>query len=342
MGPLRSFLVWRSFIPYLRRLVLTTVPRTEPSAAIAALEPTALAATHAAALACRRWVGRGRAHDADAAAAEAMRAALAQAPGRGTVVVGEGAKDDAPMLYDGERLGRGESAFDIAVDPLECTTLCAKGLPGSLATIAFARRGSMARLGCSFYMDKLVARAPAGDAVDLALTPEENLRRAAEALDRPVAALRVVVLDKPRHRELIERLHAAGARVTSPPDGDVAGALGALIPGGDADLLMGTGGTPEGVMTACAARALGGRMQARLAPQREDEAAALARAGLDTDRIYDLDELVAGESLFAATGVTGGALLRAPWWGEGQLHTESIVIAAASVRRIVHAHPEEG
>src|SRR5215211_7563327 len=159
------------------------------------LESTALAATRAAALACRSWVGRGRAHDADAAAAEAMRAALAQAPGRGTVVVGEGAKDDAPMLYDGECLGRGGREFDIAVDPLECTKLCAKGLPGSLATIAFARRGSMARLGCSFYMDKLVASGPADAALDLVRGPEENLRRAADALGRPVAALRVAVLD---------------------------------------------------------------------------------------------------------------------------------------------------
>jgi fructose-1,6-bisphosphatase II len=271
-----------------------------------------------------------------------MRAALAQAPGRGTVVVGEGAKDDAPMLYDGECLGRAGREFDIAVDPLECTKLCAKGLPGSLATIAFARRGSMARLGCSFYMDKLVASGPAGAALDLVRGPEENLRRAADALGRPVAALRVAVLDKPRHRELIERLHAAGARVTSPPDGDVAGALGALLPGGDADLLMGIGGTPEGVMTACAAGALGGRMQARLAPQREDEAAALAGAGLDTERIYELDELVGGESVFVATGVTGGTLLRGPWYRDGQLWTESIVIAAGSVRRIVQAHPEEG
>jgi fructose-1,6-bisphosphatase II len=321
--------------------MVATAPRVKrPASATAALEPTALAATCAAALACRRWVGRGRGHDADAAAAEAMRAALAEAPGRGTVVVGEGAKDEAPMLHDGERLGRGGGhEFDIAVDPLECTKLCAKGLPGSLATIAFAPRGAMARLGCSFYMDKLVARAPAGG-VDL--PPEENLRRVSEALGRPISTLRVAVLDKPRHRELIDRLHAAGARVTSPPDGDVAAALGALLPDGDADLLMGIGGTPEGVMTACAARALGGFMQARLAPQGENEAAALARHGLDTERIYEVDDLVDGESLFAATGVTGGALLRGPWHCEGQVGTESIVIAAGSVRRIVQAHPEEG
>jgi fructose-1,6-bisphosphatase II len=320
--------------------VLTTAPTVQRLSALATLEPTALAATRAAALACRHWVGRGRPHAADATAAAAMRAALANAPARGTVVVGEGAKDDAPMLFDGERLGNGADAFDIAVDPLECTTLCAKGLPGALATIAFARRGSMARLGCSFYMDKLVAAGAAGDAVDLRLTPEQNLRRTAAALDRPVGALRVVVLDKPRHRELIDRLHTAGARVISPPDGDVAGALGALLADG-ADLLMGVGGTPEGVMTACAARALGARMQARLAPQRADEAAALARAGLDSERIYEADDLVDGESLFAATGVTSGALLRAPWRRDGQLCTESIVIAAGSVRRIVQAHPEE-
>ena len=327
----------RSFVASM----LATAPTVEAAAqAMAALEPTALAATSAAALACRRWVGRGRAHDADAAATEAMRAALADAPGRGTVVVGEGAKDEAPMLYDGEVVGRRDGrAFDIAVDPLECTKLCAKGLPGSLATIAFAAPGSMARLGCSFYMDKLVAALPAGS---VELSPEENLRGAAAALDRPVGTLRVAVLDKPRHRELIDRLHAAGARVISPPDGDVAAALGALLPGGDADLLMGIGGTPEGVMTACAARALGGFMQARLAPQGEDEAAALARAELDTERTYEVDDLVGGESLFVATGVTDGALLRGPWRRDGQLHTESIVIVAGSVRRIVQAHHEEG
>jgi fructose-1,6-bisphosphatase II len=320
--------------------MLATAPRAEAAAqAMAGLEPTALAATRAAALACRRWVGRGRGHDADSAAAEAMRAALADAPGRGTVVVGEGAKDDAPMLHDGELVGRSDGhAFDIAVDPLECTKLCAKGLPGSLATIAFAPPGSMARLGCSFYMDKLVAALPAGD---VGLPPEENLRRAAGALDLPVSTLRVAVLDKPRHRELIDRLHAAGARVISPPDGDVAAALGALLPGGDADLLMGIGGTPEGVMTASAARALGGFMQARLAPQGEDEAVALARADLDTERTYEVDDLVGGGSLFAATAVTDGALLRGPWCCDGPLYTESIVIAAGSVRRIVQAHHEE-
>lgn len=305
---------------------------------LAELEFSALAATRAAALSCQRWIGRGDPDAADAAATNAMRAVLSEAPGRGTVVIGEGTKDAAPMLYVGERLGRGGREFDIAVDPLECTKLCAKGMPGSLATIAIAEPGTMATLGPSFYMDKLVAPGAARGAVDIERGPEDNLRTVARALGKTVAGLRVVVLDKPRHEQLIKRVHAAGACVISPPDGDVAGSLAALLLStGEADLLMGVGGTPEGVMTACAARASGGCMQARLAPQREDEAEALAEAGLDGERIYELDELVNGRSFFAATGVTGGPLLRRPWVSEGQAYTESIVIADGSVRRVVEA-----
>lgn len=306
---------------------------------LAELEPVALAATSAAALACQRWIGRGSGDGADRAATEAMRAALGDASGLGTVVVGEGTKDEAPMLFDGEQLGaEGGFEFDIAVDPLECTTLCAKGLPGSLATIAFAEPGTMASLGVAFYMDKLVGPPAMRGVLDLTAPPEINLERAAAARHKPVAQLRVVVLDKPRHERLIERLHRAGASVSSPPDGDVAGALATLLPDADADLLMGIGGTAEGVMTACAARALGGFMQARIAPQRPDEAQAVASAGLSTQRVYELDELAAGESLFVATGVSGGALLRRPWHHRGSIHTDSIVIAAGSVRRVVEEH----
>ena len=175
--------------------------------------------------------------------------------------------------------------------------------------------------------------------LDLSAAPEINLQRAAAALDKPVDQLRVVVLDKPRHEQLIERLRSAGASVSSPPDGDVAGALAALLPDAGADLLMGIGGTAEGVMTACAARALGGFMQARLAPQRPDEGQAVAGAGLSTQKVYELDELAAGGSLFVATGVSGGALLRQPWHEDGRIHTDSIVIAQGSVRRVVEAHP---
>jgi fructose-1,6-bisphosphatase II len=307
----------------------------------ALLEPVALAATRAAALACQQWVGRGNSNAADGAATEAMRAVLASAPGCGTVVIGEGEKDDAPMLYDGERLGAGQSpSFDIAVDPLECTTLCAKGLPGSLATIAFAEADSMAVLTPAFYMDKLVGRPAVGGAINISDPPERTLKRAAEALSKPVDELVVVVLDKPRHVDLIKRLHQTGARVVSPPDGDVAGSLAALLPDGEADLLMGIGGTPEGVLTACAVRALGGFMQGRLAPQREDEARAVAAAGMDLDRVYELDDLVSGDCFFAATGVTGDMLLRHPWRSGSASCTESIVVDRGAVRRIVECATE--
>jgi fructose-1,6-bisphosphatase II len=300
--------------------------------AITELEPTALAATTGAALACQAHVGRGDKLAADGAATEAMRAALAAAPATGTVAIGEGEKDDAPMLYNGERLGAGGPEFDIAVDPLECTTFCAKGLPGSLATIAFAGHDALLRPGPSFYMDKLVGPAAARDAIDITEPPEENLGRIAAALGKPVSELRAVVLDKPRHADLIVRLRHAGVSVTTPSDGDVAGSLQALIPTYDIDLLMGVGGTPEGVMTACAARALGGGMQGRLAPQSDAEEAALTGAGLDIHRVLELDDLVGSEAFFVATGVTGGVLLHAPRESRGELATESIVVAEGSVR----------
>ena len=300
------------------------------------LHEAALAATRAAALASREWAGRGDPVAADRAAVEAMRTALASCPGTGTVVVGEGAKDEAPMLFAGERLGRPPGPeFDIAVDPLECTKLCARGLAGSLATIALAERGALAALAASFYMDKLVGPTALSGAVRIDDRPERTVAQAADALGKPVGELRIVVLDKPRHEALIDRLRRAGARVITPPDGDVAGALCALLPDGDADLLMGVGGTPEGVMTACAARALGGFMEARLAPQGPEEAAALASAGLSVDRTWRLDDLVGSECCFAATGVTGGGLLRAPWSAAGRAFTESILIAGGAARRSI-------
>jgi len=310
------------------------------SGSVRPLEPVALAATRAAALACQYWVGRGKKDEADEAATEAMRTVLAAGPGKGTVVIGEGAKDEAPMLFDGEELGEGEGPdFDIAVDPLECTTLCSQGLPGSLATIAFAESGTMTRLGPAFYMDKLVGPPELCDVVHLSEPPEANLERAAEALGKSVEEMVVVVLDKPRHEELIGKIHDAGACVITPPDGDVAGALQPLLPDGGADLLMGIGGTPEGIMTACAVRSLGGCMQARLAPQSEDEEEGLREAGLPTEQVYELDDLVNGDSFFVATGVTGGSLVRSPWRADGQTYTESIVIAAGWIRQVVEAQP---
>jgi fructose-1,6-bisphosphatase II len=320
----------------------TSVATAVPTGRIdlAALEAVALAATRAAALACQPFVGRGDKHSADAAATEAMRRTLARAPGLGTVVIGEGEKDGAPMLYNGERVGAGGPAFDIAVDPLECTTFCAKGLPGSLATIAFAEGGALLRPGPSHYMEKLVAPPAAREAIDITDGPTTRLTRVAAALGKEISELRVVVLDKPRHVELVERLRRAGASVTTPSDGDVAGALDALLPSGEADLLMGVGGTPEGVMTACAAKALGGGMQARLAPQSDAEARALADAGLDADRVYDLEDLVDGSAFFVATGVTGGSLLGRPRALDDSLVTESLMVSERGIR-LVQAEPQE-
>jgi fructose-1,6-bisphosphatase II len=305
-----------------------------------ALESTALATVRAAALACRPMVGRGSGRAADAAATDAMRAALEAAPGSGTVVSGEGAKDAAPMLFDGERLGRPDAPpFDVAVDPLECTQLCATGLPGALTTIAFAPSGSLWSPGPGHYMEKLVVAHAARDAIDLRDEPEVNLVRIADALGRKVGAVRVLVLDKPRHGELIARLRAAGAQVQTPPAGDVAGAVLAALPGSDVDALMGVGGTPEGVLAACAVSALGGAMHARLAPQRPAEARRVVAAGLDLTEVLTADDLATGPALFAATGVTGGALLRAPWVSDGLLSTESILVRPGLVRRIVDSTP---
>jgi fructose-1,6-bisphosphatase II len=306
-----------------------------------ALEATALAAVRAAALACRPLVGRGSGRAADAAATDAMRAALVTAPGSGTVVIGEGEKDAAPMLFDGERVGRPSAPpFDIAVDPLECTQLCAAGLPGALTTIAFAAPGSLWSPGPAHYMEKLVVSHAAREAIDLRDEPEANLGRIADALGRSVDATRVLVLDKPRHGELIARLRAAGAQVQTPAAGDVAGAVLAALPGSDVDVLMGVGGTPEGVLAACAVRALGGAMQARVAPQRPTEVRRVAAAGLDVSDVLTADDLATGPALFAATGVTGGALLRAPWAGDGLVSTESLLVRPGCVRWIVDSTPE--
>ena len=313
-------------------LALTQAPANELGAD-APLVWHALAATRAAALAAAAWAGRGDAHAADAAATSAMRSALGRAAATGVVVTGEGAKDDAPMLADGELTGAGRPTFDIAVDPLECTDLCAHGLPGALSTIAVAPQGSLWSPGPAFYMDKLVLPPVARVAARITDSPATVVQSVAEALGKDVAQLRVVVLDKPRHDALIAKLRSVGACVATPSAGDVAGALAVLLPDGGADLLLGIGGTPEGVLAACAARALGGGMQGRVAPQRDDERAAVEAAGLSPDRVLELDDLVAAGAAFVATGVTGG-LLAPPSRQDGFITTESIVIANGVVRYI--------
>ncbi|HEV3376592.1 MAG TPA: fructose-bisphosphatase class II [Thermoleophilaceae bacterium] len=303
---------------------------------VSRLEPVALAATRAAAIACQRWVGRGDPHSADAAATDAMRAALAKAPGIGNVVIGEGEKDAAPMLYNGEQVGNSDGTrFDIAVDPLECTKACAAGLPGSLATIAIAAPGTLWAPGPALYIEKLVVGAAARDAIDITARPEDTAVAVAWALEKTPQTLRAVVLGKPRHAELIGRLREMGVHVSTPADGDVAGALEVLLPDGSADLLVGVGGTPEGVLTACAVRALDGGMEARLAPQRQAESDALADAGVELERVLGLEDLAPGESLFVATGVTSGSIARGPARVGRAWRTDSIVISDGSVRRVL-------
>ncbi|WP_169542160.1 fructose-bisphosphatase class II [Solirubrobacter soli] len=275
---------------------------------LAALDPTARECVRAAAHACRAHVGSGDAHAADAAATDAMRAALARTPGTGTVVIGEGEKDAAPMLFNGERLGASPApAFDIAVDPLEGTSLCADDEPGAMTTIAFAAHGALWNPGPAHYMEKLVVSVKG--VVDLREPLETNLAALAKALQR--RRLRAVVLDKPRHAELIARLRAAGAEVTTIAAGDVGAAVLAATPDSRVDLLVGTGGTPEGVIAACAVKALGGDFQGRVDPQRPDEAQRVRAAGIRTG-VLTADEIVAGPALFAAAAVTGGPLLARP------------------------------
>ena len=307
--------------------------------------------TEAAALACAPHMGRGDKPAADAAATDAMRAVLARVDMDGIVVIGEGEKDEAPQLYNGERVGTGKGpALDLAVDPLEGTRLLAGGRTNAVAVIAAAPRGCLWDPGASFYMDKLVVGAEARDAIDLGRTPTENLHRIADALGRPVHSLTVFVLDKPRHDGLIREIRAAGARVSLHTDGDVMGALLAVVPETGVDVLMGTGGTPEGVIAAVAVKAMGGGMEGRRDPQLEDERRALATspAADEWGRVLSLDDLVAGEdAFFSATAVTDSPFLEGVRYDtrHSGVTTESLTIRAGSgsvryVRGIHQLDPE--
>ena len=314
--------------------------RGAPDALAASLESLALTAVRAAALAAAKHAGSGDGKAADGAATEAMRVILGETKGLGTVIIGEGEKDHAPMLYNGEQLGDGDGPrFDIAVDPVECTDLCAAGLPGSLTTIAFAGDGCLWSPGPGLYQDKLVVGRAARDAIDLRESPEHNVKSVAAALGKPVDHMRVLILDKPRHVELAARLRELGVRVIMPSAGDVAGAMFALLPGTGVDMLMGVGGTPEGIMAACAVKVLGGGMQTRLAPQRDEEREAVAAAGISTDEILDAEDLVRGPAIFAACGITGGTMLGAPRLTAGWISTQSLIVRPGSYRRIVESTP---
>ncbi|QGG47086.1 class II fructose-bisphosphatase [Heliorestis convoluta] len=270
--------------------------------------------TEAAALASARWMGRGDKNAADDAATEAMRAVFDTIRMDGRVVIGEGEMDEAPMLYIGEKLGTCESGdldFDIAVDPVEGTSVVAKGLNGSIAVLAAARRGCLLHAP-DMYMNKIAVGPAAAGKVHLDAPVEQNLRNVAEALRKDVEDLTVVILDRPRHEEIIRRCRSVGTRIQLIQDGDVAPAVATAFPDSGIDMMMGIGGAPEGVIAAAAIRCLGGDMQARLCPDSPEEEARCRKMGLEDPRkILLLDDLVSGEGvIFAATGITDGSLLK--------------------------------
>ncbi len=298
--------------------------------------------TEAAAMGAGRWIGRGDKIAADQGAVDAMRTMLDTVAMDGVVVIGEGEKDEAPMLYNGEHVGEGRgTAVDVAVDPLEGTRLTAFGQPNAIAVIAVAERGSMFFPGAAVYMEKIAAGANAVDAVDITATPTENVNAVARAKGVKPTDLRVVVLERERHENLIGELRQAGARVNLIRDGDVAPAIAAARPGTGVDLLYGIGGTPEGVISAAALKCLGGGIQGRLWPRGPAEREALIAAGFDLDRVLTTNDLVAGDDVFvAATGVTTGALLRGVRYVRDGAITDSIVMRSRSgtVRRIEARH----
>ncbi len=301
--------------------------------------------TEAAAMAAARWIGRGEKEAADQAAVDAMRSVLDTVHMRGVVVIGEGEKDKAPMLYNGEEVGSGGGPeVDVAVDPLEGTRLTALGQPNAIAVIALAERGTMLFPGAAVYMEKIAVGPRALDAIDIAATPTENVRRVAEALGKTRREVDVVVLERDRHDDLIAELREAGARVRLIRDGDVAPAIAAAQPGTGVDMLYGIGGTPEGVISAAALKCVGGGIQGRLWPRDEEERQRLVDAGLDPARVLHTEDLVAGDDVFvAATGVTTGALLTGVQYSADGAVTDSIVMRSRSgtVRRITAHHALE-
>ncbi|MBU6245812.1 MAG: class II fructose-bisphosphatase [Actinomycetales bacterium] len=284
--------------------------------------------TEAAAMAAARWVGRGDKNGADAAAVNAMRLLIGSVSMNGVVVIGEGEKDDAPMLFNGESVGDGTGPeADVAVDPIDGTTLTAKGMTNAISVIAVAERGAMFDPSAVFYMDKLVVGADAATAIDINAPISWNLQQVAKAKGESVADLTVCILDRPRHADLVREVRGAGARIKFITDGDVAGAIMAARPGTGVDLLAGVGGTPEGIIAACAMVCMGGSIQGKLWPRDDDERRKALDAGHDLDRVLTTTDLVRGENIFfCATGITDGELLDGVRYRpEGQV-TNSIVM----------------
>jgi fructose-1,6-bisphosphatase II len=301
--------------------------------------------TEAAAMAAGRWVGRGDKNGADGAAVNAMRTLIGTVGMNGVVVIGEGEKDNAPMLYNGEQVGSGEGPeCDVAVDPVDGTTLVAKGMANGIAVMAVSPRGSMYDPSAVFYMEKLVVGPEAVDVVDIRLPVAENIRRVAKAKGSTVDDVTVVLLDRPRHEELAAQIRATGARIKFISDGDVAGAVEAARPDTGLDMLLGIGGTPEGIIAACAMKCVGGLIQGRLWPRDDAERQKALDAGHDLDRVLDTDDLVSGDDcFFVATGITDGELLRGVRYGRSTARTHSLVMRSRSgtIRSIESVHQLE-
>jgi len=298
--------------------------------------------TEAGALAASRWLGRGDKEAADGAAVDAMRLILATVSMDGVVVIGEGEKDEAPMLYNGERIGDGNPPLtDIAVDPIEGTTLISLGQGGALSVIAVSERGTMFDPGPCVYMEKLAVGPEAAGHVDITRPPEENLAEVAKVKGSEVGDLTVVILDRPRHADLIAQVRAAGARIRLIDHGDVAGAMSTAWPESGVDLLLGVGGTPEGVLAAAALKCMGGEIQGRLWPRDETERQAAIDRGYDLEAVLTTDDLVRGDNcFFAATGITDGELLRGVRFHSAGALTQSLVMRSktGTVRRIDASH----
>ena len=298
--------------------------------------------TEAAAMAAGRWVGRGEKESGDQAAVDAMRYTIGSVAMQGVVVIGEGEKDEAPMLYNGEQVGDGTGpAYDIAVDPVDGTTLLAKGIPNAIAVMAASDRGSMYDPHAVFYMEKLITGPAAAGAVDIDAPVSHNIGAVAKAIGGRPADVTVCILDRPRHEKLINAVRATGARTRLISDGDVAGSIAAAREGSGIDLLLGTGGTPEGIITACAMKAMGGAIQAKLAPKDEAETRKARDAGHELGRVLHTDDLVSGDNtFFVATGITDGYLLRGVRYTAAGASTQSIVMRSKSgtVRVVESTH----
>lgn len=298
--------------------------------------------TEAAAMAAARWVGRGDKNGADGAAVNAMRTLVSGVSMNGTVVIGEGEKDEAPMLFNGELVGDGTGPLcDVAVDPIDGTTLAAKGMPNAIAVIAVAERGSMFDPSAVFYMKKLVVGADSAGKVDIDAPIAWNLEQVAKAKGESIADLTVCLLDRPRHDEMAREIREAGARIKFITDGDVAGAVMAAREGTGVDILMGIGGTPEGIITACAMTCIGGEIQAKLWPTNDEEKLKALEAGHDVNRVLTTTDLVTGNNnFFCATGITDGELMEGVRYTPNGPTTHSIVMRSKSgtIREIKSEH----